>query len=106
MSVISGKEDVPAVEAIHGIKHPTGNIWTEERNKNIHDYEVPGFAVSRAFIWMFAKWLSESIFRLLEKVFLTKGSRRRLCTNEGSFFMIGQRQICMASSSIARPATE
>ena len=105
VSLISD-DDVLDVNKIPDIEHPSNETWMEYRDKNVRDYDILGFVVFRAFIWMFQKWLNELTLKLLEKVFLSKGLSRRLCLHEGSFFMIGKRQTCMASGSMAKPANE
>lgn len=82
------------------------NMWKEDLPNNVRDYDVKGVVIFRGFIWMFVKCLTGTLFALFEKVFFNKGLIRKMCVHEGSFYMVGQRQTCMASSTMAAPATE
>ena len=55
---------------------------------------------------MFVKWLSVTMFLPIEKVFSSEGLIMKLCSHNGSFFMVGKRQTCMASGSVAKPENE
>ena len=105
MSLIS-QDDVVDVKKINSINQISDKLWMETRDKNVSDYDVIGFVVFRAYIWMFTKWLSATTFLLIEKVFFSKGLIRKMCQHNGTFFMVGKRQTCMASGSMAKPANE
>ena len=101
--MISDQSELPTN---HDIKQETKGVWSEVIPNNVPDYKVPGLVVFRCFAWMFVKFLTTPMFLLLEKVFFRKGLRRRLCTHEGSFYMVGPKQTNMASGSMCRPANE
>ena len=79
-------------------------IWTDRRDTNVRDYSIPGMVVFRSFTWMFEKFLTKPIFALLEKVVFSKGLHRHICSNMGSFYIVGRKQSCQASGSMVRPA--
>ena len=84
------QDDVVDVKQIKNIKQISDKLWMEEREKNVADYDVIGFVVFLAYIWMFAKWLSATTFLLIEKVFSFKGFIRKMCQHNGTFFMVGK----------------
>ena len=60
--------------------------------------------VFRGFTWMFERCLPKPLCALLEKVFFCKGLQRYNYSHMGSFYMVGRKQSCQASGSMARPA--
>ena len=80
--------------------------WTEERTENCRDYDIPGVTVFRGYTWMFRTILAGIYFSVLKTVYHTTGLVRKMCVHIGSFYMEGQRQTCMASSSMTSPASE
>ena len=66
------EEDVVNVKQIKNTEQIFDKLWMEERGKNVSDYNVTGFVVFQAYIWMFVKWLSATTFLLIEKVFFRR----------------------------------
>ena len=80
--------------------------WIEHKRQNCRDYDIPGVTVFRGYTWMFRPILAVLYFSVLKTVLFTTGLVRKMCTHIGSFYMIGKRQTCMASSSMMSPARE
>ena len=61
MSIISD-DDIVNASQINNIEQISNKLWMEERDKDVSNYDVIGFVIFRAYIWMFVKWLSVTTF--------------------------------------------
>jgi hypothetical protein len=72
---------------------------------NLHDYDVEGVVVFRAFPWPCQTHFSDMMVDLLKDTYHhSRGLNRRVCKHRGSFYMNGKRQTCQASSTMSAPS--
>ena len=101
--MISDKSSIP--KEARTLNQST-NFWSMDLPLNVVDYEVPGILVFRGFSWMFKRIMTVPLFLFFQTVLFNKGLRQKMCSHDGSFYMVGPRQTSMASSSMTKPATE
>ena len=73
-------------------------------SRNLHDYNVEGIVVFRAFTWPFQTFFSNAMVDLMIDTYKdARGLVRRVCNHRGAFYMNGNRQTCQASSTMCAP---
>ena len=97
------EKDVNSLQEVTPLNSSTSH-WTEERDRNCRDYDIMGVVVFRGYTWMFEAILPGIYFLVIKAIFFGAGLIRKMCIHIGSFYMDGERQTYMASSSMVSPA--